>query len=96
MSNYIPTYELRAFGKNYIGLKLDAHEAKQLGLEEEFEQYGDEMDVDDYVELALEGDELAELYATMQSADKEKYTAKDEEKEKEEQKKVSGKNGAGI
>ena len=96
MTSFIPSYELKSFAKEYIGMNIDSYEAKKLGVEEDFEEFGEEMDVEEYIELALEEDDLGELYATMNKADLEKNTAKDKEKEKEEQNKVSGKNGAGI
>lgn len=92
----IPSYELRSFGKALVGAKLNEHEAKKLGIEDAYKEADGKLDVDEAIELALEEDELGELYATMQQADYDKKVAKDKEKEKEDQLKVQDKNNAGV
>ena len=95
MSNNIPAFELRNFARKLVGLKVDETEAKKLGVEKDYKE-NEELDVNEIVELALDEDELGELYASVHKADFNKEVAKDKEKEKEEQRKITGKNGAGV
>ena len=96
MSNNIPSFELKSFARALVGNRIDEQEAKKLGVKDEYKE-NPELDRDEIIEIALEEDELGELYATMQKAEYDKEVAKDKEKEKEDQKKVSNSNGgAGV
>ena len=81
---------------NKVGSELTSKEAQSLGVEDEFTEAAEELDVreidiDDFSDDLLA--EFAVLYVEEQDA---KNEAKDEEKEKEEQTQVKDKNGAGV
>ena len=89
----------RAFLVNkFGGDKLTENQARKFGIDEDkFEEIND--NDNNYVELdseILKDDDLYEQFATMFVEEQKKADDKNAEKEKEEQNKVSSKNGAGA
>lgn len=81
-----------------IDKTLDENEAKRLGLESDYAELAEELDVNeiDIKDILLDKD-FYELFATLYVEEKErKQEAKDKETEKEEQVKVQDKNETGV
>ena len=98
MSTNINANVLKTFIIKTIGADLTAQEAQKLGIENEFNDAIEELDVNTLdLDDVLDNVDLYEQFATMYTTEKEsKAEAKDKEKEKEEQTQVKDKNGAGV
>lgn len=98
MSGNINLNLLRNFITQKVGNTLDVKEAKQLNIEDEYNDTIDENDfeitVDDIVD---EQGDLYEQFAVMYVNEKEQQkTAKDKDEEKREQTKIQDKSEAGV
>ena len=98
MSTNINTNILKNFVLKTVGADLTAKEAQKLGVENEFYDAAEELDVNTLdIDEVLQNKDLYEQFATLYVAEKEqKAEAKDKEQEKEEQIAVTSKNEAGI
>ncbi|MBQ7763901.1 hypothetical protein IJ384_00890 [bacterium] len=98
MSTNINANILKNFIIKSVGSELTAKEAQKLGIENEYKEAADELDVNMIdIDDILENNDLYEQFATLYVNDKEeKAKAKDEEQEKEEQMAIKDKNGAGV
>ena len=98
MTTNINTNILKTFILNKVGDSLTANEAQKLGIEKEFSNAIEEVDVNTLdLEEIIKDDDLYEQFATIYTNEKEQKTAaKDKEAEKEEQIQVKDKNNAGV
>ena len=98
MSTSINANILKNFIIKTVGSELTSKEAQKLGIENEFQDAADELDVNIIdIDDVLDNNDLYEQFATLYVNDKEeKAKAKDEEQEKEEQLTIKDKNGAGV
>ena len=89
---------LKAFMKKAVGDELTKKEAEKLGVEKEYLDLADDLDVEDIeFDDVFDNKSLQEKFAVMYVAEQDKKPeAKDKEEEKKEQTRVNGKNGAGI
>ena len=89
--------QLYQFIVRKVGAELDAREAKELGLNEEYTKAVEDLDIEELdIDDVIDNKDLYEQFATLYVEDKErKQEAKDKETEKEEQRKVQDKNEAG-
>ena len=79
-----------------IGSDLTAKEAQKLGIEDEYYELAEEIDVQN-IDIEDFSDDLLAEFAVLYTTEQEKETeAKDKEQEKEEQTQVKDKNGAGV
>ena len=94
----INNFVLKNFIMDKIGNSLNLQEARDLDIEDAYQEAYAELGTDEIeIEDLLDNDELYEQFATMYTTEKEsKAEAKDKEKEKEEQTQVKDKNGAGV
>ena len=90
--------QLYQFIVRKVGAELDAREAKELGLNEEYTKAVEDLDLEELdIDDVIDNKDLYEQFATLYVEDKErKQEAKDKETEKEEQRKVQDKNEAGV
>ena len=98
MSTNINANVLKQFIIKTVGADLTAKEAQKLGVEKEFASATEELDVNtlDFDDIIQDND-LYEQFATLYTTEKEqKAQAKDKEQEKEDQRAVKDKNGAGV
>ena len=98
MSTNINANILKNFIIKTVGNDLTAKEAQKLGLENEFSNAVEELDVNTLdLDDIINNEDLYEQFATIYTTEKDqKAEAKDKEKEKEEQTQVKDKNGAGV
>ena len=98
MSTNINTNILKNFVLKTVGADLTAKEAQKLGVENEFYDAAEELDVNTLdIDEVIQDKGLYEQFATLYVTEKEqKAEAKDKEQEKEEQTQVKDKNGAGV
>ncbi len=94
----ISNYQLYHFISKKIGSELDAREAKALGLEKEYLDATEDLDVEELlIDEILDNNDLYEQFATLYTTEKEQKTqAKDKEQEKEEETQVKEKNNTGV
>ena len=98
MATNINANVLKQFIIKTVGADLTAREAQKLGIEKEFTNATEELDVNtiDFDDIIQDND-LYEQFATLYTTEKEqKAQTKDKEQEKEEQRAVKDKNGAGV
>ena len=98
MANEINPNLLKNFIIKNVGTKMTANEAQKLGLENEFHNIKEDLDVNMLdIDDILDNENLYEQFATMYVEEKEQKTAvKDKEQEKEEQTAIKDKNDAGV
>ena len=85
------------FYKVACGKDLTASEAQSLGLDKEFAELTEELDVNTLDLDDIKSSDLEEALTMLFVAEQEKKTtAKNEEEEKRKQTEVNGKNGAGV
>ena len=99
MTNINPQ-QLYQFVQQKVGTSLDKREAKELGIQDEYNEALVDADIDvDEIEIddILEDKDLYAQFATLYVEEKEKaQEAKDKETEKEEQTRVTDKNETGV
>lgn len=98
MNTNINTTLLKTFILEKVGDKLNADEAQELKMTDEYENLAEELDQTEIdFEDIVQDEDLYAKFATLYIEEKEqKAAAKDEEAEKEKQYKVQDKNQAGI
>ena len=98
MSNNINLNLLKRFIVDKVDTKMDQREAQKLGLEKEFAEAIDDVDVNELeIDDILEDRDLVAKFAVMQQLEEnEKNETKDKDAEKEEQRKVQDKNDTGM
>ena len=98
MATSINPHILKQFIIKTVGADLTAKEAQKLGFENEFAAAVEDLD-ENSLDLndVLQDNDLYEQFATLYTTEKEQKTqAKDKEQEKEDQRAVKNKNGAGV
>ena len=98
MAPEINTTLLKNFFIQKVGDTMTRNEAQKLGIEDEFQEAADELDVNELdIEDIMDNEELYEQFAVMYTNEQEKKVqAKDEDQEKEEQTQIKDKNKAGV
>ncbi|MBQ4114827.1 hypothetical protein IJD34_05435 [bacterium] len=98
MSNNINLNLLRNFITQKVGTTLDAKEAKNLGIEDEYTEAIDENDIDILIDdIVDEQGDLYEQFAVMYVTERDQQkAAKDKDEEKREQTQIKDKSGAGV
>ena len=95
MSNINPTL-LKNFIIENIKGSLDKREAADLGMENEYAELAEDLDVDE-IDIEDFSDAILEKFAIAYNTEADKKTeAKDKEKQKEDDIAVKDKNGAGV
>lgn len=98
MSNSINPNVLKNFIVKTIGADFTAKDAQKLGMQKEFSEATEAIDENELdLNDVLQDQGLYEQFATLYNAEQDKKAgAKDKEQEKEEQKSVKNKDGAGV
>ena len=96
MSTGINTTLLQNFILKTVGSDLTANEAQKLGVEDQYFAASEELD-ETNIDINDFSDDLLAEFATLYVEERDKKSeAKEQEKQKEEQVAVKGKNGTGV